>query len=112
MEGKRDPKESQKLDALCELFDIMEAVNTIVFCNRRETVDWLAQRLRSMYFEVAASHGQMPQELPPLTLWSSVAHIYQDVFKHSSIQKGVVATGGGRRKANGRICLLFFCIFS
>eukprot|EP00928_Gymnodinium_smaydae_P008298 TRINITY_DN13025_c0_g1_i2.p1 TRINITY_DN13025_c0_g1~~TRINITY_DN13025_c0_g1_i2.p1 ORF type:complete len:340 (-),score=61.65 TRINITY_DN13025_c0_g1_i2:62-1081(-) len=55
-------QEKWKFDTLCDLYDSMTITQSVVFCNNKKKVDWLAQQMRAANFPIAAIHGDMPQK--------------------------------------------------
>jgi ATP-dependent RNA helicase len=55
-------KEEWKFDTLCDLYDTLTITQAVIFCNTRERVEWLANKMRKANFTVAAMHGEMPQK--------------------------------------------------
>ena len=55
-------KEEWKFDTLCDLYDTLTITQAVIFCNTREKVQWLANKMRKANFTVAAMHGEMPQK--------------------------------------------------
>mmetsp|Transcript_3932 Transcript_3932/g.9373 ORF Transcript_3932/g.9373 Transcript_3932/m.9373 type:complete len:427 (+) Transcript_3932:93-1373(+) len=55
-------KEEWKFDTLCDLYDTMTITQAVIFCNTRQKVDWLAEKLKENNFTVSAMHGDMQQE--------------------------------------------------
>ncbi|KAF9802559.1 hypothetical protein SFRURICE_013746 [Spodoptera frugiperda] len=54
-------KEEWKFDTLCDLYDTLTINQSVVFCNTRKRVDWLAKKMLDANFTVCAMHGDMPQ---------------------------------------------------
>mmetsp|Transcript_1387 Transcript_1387/g.2207 ORF Transcript_1387/g.2207 Transcript_1387/m.2207 type:complete len:450 (-) Transcript_1387:1473-2822(-) len=55
-------KEEWKFDTLCDLYDTLTITQAVIFCNTRQKVDWLAEKMRENNFTVSAMHGDMDQE--------------------------------------------------
>jgi len=55
-------KEEWKFDTLCDLYDTLTITQAVIFCNTKEKVDWLANKMRENNFTVAAMHGDMNQK--------------------------------------------------
>ena len=55
-------KEQWKFDTLCDLYDTLTITQAVIFCNTRQKVDWLADKMRASNFTVVAMHGEMPQK--------------------------------------------------
>ena len=55
-------KEEVKFDTLCDLYDTLVITQSVIFCNTKKKVDWLAEKLRENNFTVCAMHGEMPQK--------------------------------------------------
>eukprot|EP00536_Pseudo-nitzschia_multiseries_P000840 jgi/Psemu1/62851/estExt_Genemark1.C_100177 len=54
-------KEEWKFDTLCDLYDTMTVTQSVIFCNTRQKVDWLADKMKESNFTVSAMHGDMDQ---------------------------------------------------
>ena len=54
-------KEEWKFDTLCDLYDTLTITQAVIFCNTRQKVTWLADKLKSNHFTVSAMHGDMDQ---------------------------------------------------
>mmetsp|Transcript_16936 Transcript_16936/g.39110 ORF Transcript_16936/g.39110 Transcript_16936/m.39110 type:complete len:430 (+) Transcript_16936:111-1400(+) len=54
-------KEEWKFDTLSDLYDTMTITQAVIFCNTRQKVDWLAEKMRENNFTVSAMHGDMQQ---------------------------------------------------
>ncbi|ELR14548.1 eukaryotic translation initiation factor, putative [Acanthamoeba castellanii str. Neff] len=50
-------REEWKFDTLCDLFNIINLTQAIVFCNTADKATWLAAKLASDGFSLAAVHG-------------------------------------------------------
>jgi len=55
-------KEEWKYDTLCDLYDTLTITQAVIFCNTKQKVDWLTEKMRKEHFTVAAIHGDMPQK--------------------------------------------------
>ncbi|CAJ1398729.1 unnamed protein product [Effrenium voratum] len=55
-------KEQWKFDTLCDIFDSVAVTQSVIFCNNRKKVDWLAQKMRVANFPISSIHGDMPQK--------------------------------------------------
>lgn len=55
-------KEEWKFDTLCDLYDTLTITQAVIFCNTKQKVDWLAQKMKENNFTVCAMHGDMDQE--------------------------------------------------
>jgi len=51
--------EEYKLDTLCDLYETISVNQSVIFCNSRRKVEWLASQLQSRNFPVVATHGQL-----------------------------------------------------
>jgi ATP-dependent RNA helicase len=54
-------KESFKLDTLCDLYDLLTITQCVIFCNKKDQVDWLTKKLREANFTVSAMHAGLQQ---------------------------------------------------
>jgi len=55
-------KEEWKFDTLCDLYDTLTITQAVIFCNTRQKVDWLANKMKEVNFTVSAMHGDMDQK--------------------------------------------------
>ena len=55
-------REQWKFDTLCDLYDTLTITQAVIFCNTKQKVDWLTQKMRDANFTVASIHGDMPQK--------------------------------------------------
>lgn len=55
-------KEEWKLDTLCDLWEIMLSTQSIVYCNSRRKVDFLADQLVKRDFNVSTMHAELDQK--------------------------------------------------
>lgn len=56
-------KEEWKYDTLCDLYDTFTIAQAVIFCNTRQKVDWLSNKMRENYFTVSSIHGDMDQRI-------------------------------------------------
>jgi ATP-dependent RNA helicase len=54
-------KEQWKFDTLCDLYDTLTITQAVIFCNTKQKVGWLCDKMRHANFTVAAMHGDMSQ---------------------------------------------------
>ena len=54
--------EEYKFSTLCDLFDTLTITQSVIFCNKKERVEWLTNKLRNQNFTVSSMHGDMPQK--------------------------------------------------
>lgn len=54
-------KEEWKYDTVCDLYETMQMSQSVIFCNTRKKVAWLANKLVQGNFNVSSMHGDMPQ---------------------------------------------------
>eukprot|EP00934_Nitzschia_sp_Nitz4_P006280 Nitzschia sp. Nitz4//scaffold89_size161592//157895//159226//NITZ4_002407-RA/size161592-snap-gene-0.184-mRNA-1//-1//CDS//3329559703//6270//frame0 len=54
-------KEEWKFDTLCDLYDTLTITQAVIFCNTRQKVDWLSEKMRERNFTVSSMHGDMDQ---------------------------------------------------
>lgn len=52
-------REEWKFNSLCDLYDALTITATIIFCNTRRKVEWLAQKMREKDFTVVCLHEEM-----------------------------------------------------
>lgn len=55
-------KEEWKFDTLCDLYDTLTITQAVIFCNTRQKVDWLSEKMKENNFTVSCMHGDMGQE--------------------------------------------------
>jgi ATP-dependent RNA helicase len=55
-------KEEWKFDTLCDLYDTLTITQAVIFCNTRQKVDWLSEKMKENNFTVSSIHGDMAQE--------------------------------------------------
>ena len=51
-----------KFDVLCDIYNMISAAQSIIYCNSKKIVNDLSRRLAENNFTVATIHGEMPQE--------------------------------------------------
>ncbi|CAM4840297.1 unnamed protein product [Rotaria magnacalcarata] len=52
-------REERKLDRLCDLFGTLTITQTVIFCNTRQKIDWLTEKLRARNLTVSSLHLDM-----------------------------------------------------
>ena len=55
-------KEDYKFETLCDLYDTFTMTQSVIFCNKRSKVEWLARKMKENHFDVRYMHGSMPQK--------------------------------------------------
>jgi ATP-dependent RNA helicase len=55
-------KEDWKFDTLCDLYDSLTIMQSVIFCNTKKKVDWLSDKMKAANFTVVAMHGDMKQD--------------------------------------------------
>ncbi|KAJ0234574.1 DEAD-box ATP-dependent RNA helicase 34 [Hirschfeldia incana] len=55
-------EEEWKFDTLCDLYGRLVINQAIIFCNTRQKVDWLTEKMRSSNFIVSSMHGDKRQK--------------------------------------------------
>jgi ATP-dependent RNA helicase len=55
-------KEEFKFETLCDLYDTLTITQAVIFCNKKNKVEWLAKKMREANFTVSYMHGSMPQK--------------------------------------------------
>lgn len=55
-------KEEWKFETLCDLYDTLTITQAVIFCNTKQKVDWLAERMKENNFTVSSMHGDMDQK--------------------------------------------------
>ena len=53
-------KEDYKCETLFDLYDSLTISQAVVFCNKKQKVEWLAKKMREANFTVSFMHGSMP----------------------------------------------------
>lgn len=53
------PKEEWKIEALLDIYSQLNINQAMIYCNKRQRVEWLAERLQSQGFPVSFIHGEM-----------------------------------------------------
>ncbi|CAN6882400.1 unnamed protein product [Brassica oleracea] len=60
---KLSPTEEEwKFNTLCDLYGRLVINQAIIFCNTRQKVDWLTEKMRSSNFIVSSMHGDKRQK--------------------------------------------------
>eukprot|EP01036_Dinobryon_divergens_P032856 gene32855-42535_t len=54
-------REEWKFNVLCDLYGTLSITQSIIFCNTRRRVEWLAEKMRSNDYTVSAIHGDLEQ---------------------------------------------------
>jgi ATP-dependent RNA helicase len=55
-------KEEWKFDTLVDLYDTLTITQAVIFCNTKQKVEWLSDKMKEQNFTVAAMHGGLKQE--------------------------------------------------
>ncbi|CAF0764413.1 unnamed protein product [Rotaria sordida] len=55
-------REEWKLDTLYDLFDTLTITQAVIFCNTRQKIDWLTEKLRERNLTVSALHPDMDEK--------------------------------------------------
>jgi len=92
-------KEEWKFDTLCDLYDTMTITQAVIFCNTRQKVDWLAEKMRESNFTVCAMHGDMDQPARDAVM---------EEFR-SGASRVLIATGTCGNARNDGFGLRHFC---
>lgn len=53
------PKEEWKIEALLDIYSQLNINQAMIYCNKRQRVEWLAERLQSQGFPISYIHGEM-----------------------------------------------------
>jgi translation initiation factor 4A len=56
------PKEEWKFDCLCDLYQQLNINQALIYCNKRQRADWLADKLQAQGFPLSVIHGEMDVE--------------------------------------------------
>jgi translation initiation factor 4A len=54
-------RDEWKLDTLCDLYETLSINQSIIYCNSRKRVDWLAEQMTSRDFSVSCIHSDLDQ---------------------------------------------------
>eukprot|EP00667_Euglena_gracilis_P003628 EG_transcript_3639 len=54
-------EEEYKLETLMDLYDSVSIAQSVIFCNTRRKVDWLAEQMNQKQFTVSFMHADMPK---------------------------------------------------
>eukprot|EP01059_Diplonema_ambulator_P000396 TRINITY_DN10331_c0_g2_i1.p1 TRINITY_DN10331_c0_g2~~TRINITY_DN10331_c0_g2_i1.p1 ORF type:complete len:404 (+),score=172.32 TRINITY_DN10331_c0_g2_i1:50-1261(+) len=54
-------EEEYKLETLMDLYDSVSIAQSVIFCNTRRKVDWLAEKMNQKEFTVSFMHAEMPK---------------------------------------------------
>jgi superfamily II DNA/RNA helicase len=55
-------KEEWKFDALCDLYQQLNISQALVYCNKRQRAEWLAEKMGVAGFPLSVIHGEMDTE--------------------------------------------------
>ena len=55
-------REEFKFPTLCDLYDTLTITQAVIFCNKKERVEWLTTKMRQHNFTVSSMHGDLPQK--------------------------------------------------
>jgi len=89
-------REQWKFDTLCDLYDTLTITQAVIFCNTKQKVDWLTQKMRDANFTVAAIHGD--EELLDAFQGELVAlHQHAEGVVHELVRHLQHFVGHGRR---------------
>ena len=50
-----------KFDCLCDLYNVVNVTQAVIFCNTRRKVDQLTEQMTNKQFTVSCLHGDMDQ---------------------------------------------------
>lgn len=53
------PKEEWKIEALLDIYSQLNINQAMIYCNKRQRVEWLAEKLQTQGFPVSYIHGEM-----------------------------------------------------
>ena len=56
------PREDWKYEVLCDLYQQLNINQAIIYCNKRQKVEWLAEKMSSQGFPLSFIHGDMDVE--------------------------------------------------
>ena len=52
-------REEWKFDTLCDLYDTLTITQAVIFCNTKQKVDWLTEKMVEANFTVSSMHGEL-----------------------------------------------------
>ena len=52
-------KEEWKFDALCDIYKQLNVNQALIYCNKRQRAEWLAEKMQSEGFPLSCIHGEM-----------------------------------------------------
>lgn len=55
-------KEEWKLDTLCDIYQRLTISQALIYCNKRQRAEWLAEKMSSQGFPLSCIHGEMDVE--------------------------------------------------
>jgi translation initiation factor 4A len=55
-------KEEWKFDVLCDLYQQLNIAQALIYCNKRQRADWLAEKMSQQGFPLSVIHGEMDVE--------------------------------------------------
>ncbi|KII65725.1 Eukaryotic initiation factor 4A-III [Thelohanellus kitauei] len=55
-------REEWKFSTLCDIYEMLVVTQSVIFCNTKQKVEWLADKMTEANFTVAVMHGDMPQK--------------------------------------------------
>ena len=50
-------QDEYKFETLCDLYDTLTITQSVIFCNKRTQVEWLARKMQEANFSVSYMHG-------------------------------------------------------
>jgi translation initiation factor 4A len=53
------PKDEWKFDALCDIYSQLNINQALIYCNKRQRVEWLAEKMTGQGFPLSFIHGDM-----------------------------------------------------
>jgi translation initiation factor 4A len=53
------PKEEWKIEALLDIYSQLNINQAMIYCNKRQRVEWLSEKLQSQGFPISYIHGEM-----------------------------------------------------
>ena len=53
------PKEEWKIEALMDIYSQLNINQAMIYCNKRQRVEWLAEKLQNQGFPISYIHGEM-----------------------------------------------------
>jgi len=53
------PREDWKLEALCDIYQMLNISQALIYCNKRQRAEWIADKMIQLGFPISFIHGEM-----------------------------------------------------